>query len=85
MNVVVETVAGSFAVDLETDEVGPWEGVIAAPAPPAVRRRDSGDGKGPFSIRDFDGGLGQDPLFAVLNQLDIGLRTPVGRCAVRAV
>ena len=36
MNVVVETVAGSFAVDLETDEVGPWEGVIAAPAPPAL-------------------------------------------------
>src|SRR5205823_7800124 len=34
MIVVVATVAGSFAVDLETDEVGPWEGVLTAPAEP---------------------------------------------------
>jgi hypothetical protein len=34
MNVLVATVAGSFAVDLETDEVEPWTGEVApAPAP----------------------------------------------------
>ena len=36
MIVVVATVAGSFAVDLETDEVGPWEGVLTAPAEPEL-------------------------------------------------
>jgi hypothetical protein len=35
MNVLVATVAGSFAVDLETDEVEPWDGeVLSPPAPP---------------------------------------------------
>ncbi|MFL5928604.1 MAG: WD40/YVTN/BNR-like repeat-containing protein [Gaiellaceae bacterium] len=36
MNVVVETVAGSFAVDLETDEVEPWDDPILLPAPPSL-------------------------------------------------
>jgi hypothetical protein len=36
MNVLVATVAGSFAVDLETDEVDPWDGDVAPPAPPAL-------------------------------------------------
>jgi hypothetical protein len=31
MNVLVATVAGSFAVDLETDEVEPWEGEVSPP------------------------------------------------------
>jgi hypothetical protein len=35
MNVLVETVAGAFAVNLETDEVEPWEGDVSpVPAPP---------------------------------------------------
>jgi hypothetical protein len=35
MNVLVATVAGSFSVDLETDEVEPWDGDVGAPpAPP---------------------------------------------------
>jgi hypothetical protein len=35
MNVLVATVAGSFAVDLETDEVEPWDGEVSPPpAPP---------------------------------------------------
>jgi hypothetical protein len=35
MNVLVATVAGSFAVDLETDEVEPWGGDVSPPpAPP---------------------------------------------------
>jgi hypothetical protein len=34
MNVLVATVAGSFAVDLDTDEVEPWPGDVSpAPAP----------------------------------------------------
>lgn len=34
MIAVVDTAAGAFAVDLETDEVSPWEGdVDAAPVP----------------------------------------------------
>jgi hypothetical protein len=34
MIALVETVAGTFAVDLDTDEVEPWSGVVeAAPAP----------------------------------------------------
>jgi hypothetical protein len=36
VNAVVETVAGSFVVDLETDEVGPWEGEIASTPAPAL-------------------------------------------------
>jgi hypothetical protein len=36
MNVLVDTVAGSFAVDLETDEVEPWEGVVSPPPAPAL-------------------------------------------------
>jgi hypothetical protein len=35
MNVLVETVAGTFAVDLETDAVEPWDGDFErTPAPP---------------------------------------------------
>jgi hypothetical protein len=36
MNVLVATVAGSFAVDLETDEVEPWDGVVSPPPAPAL-------------------------------------------------
>jgi hypothetical protein len=36
MNVLVATVAGSFAVDLETDEVEPWEGDVSPPPAPAL-------------------------------------------------
>jgi hypothetical protein len=34
MNVLVATVAGSFAVDLETDEVEPWHGEVSPPPAP---------------------------------------------------
>jgi hypothetical protein len=36
MNVLVATVAGSFAVDLETDEVEPWDGNVSPPPAPTV-------------------------------------------------
>lgn len=36
MNAVVATTAGSFAVDLETGEVEPWDGETSAPAQPAL-------------------------------------------------
>lgn len=36
MNVLVSTVAGSFSVDLETDEVEPWDGEVSPPAPPPL-------------------------------------------------
>jgi hypothetical protein len=36
MNVLVATVAGSFAVDLETDEVEPWEGEVSPPPAPRL-------------------------------------------------
>ena len=36
MNAVVATTAGSFAVDLETGEVEPWDGKTSAPAQPAL-------------------------------------------------
>ncbi len=36
MNVLVATVAGSFAVDLETDEVEPWDGDISVPPAPVL-------------------------------------------------
>jgi hypothetical protein len=36
MNVLVGTVAGSFAVDLETDEVEPWNGEVSPPPPPQL-------------------------------------------------
>ena len=36
MNVLVATVTGSFAVDLETDEVEPWDGDVAPPPAPAL-------------------------------------------------
>lgn len=36
MIAVVETAAGAFAVDLETDEVGPWEGELTAAAEPSL-------------------------------------------------
>jgi hypothetical protein len=36
MNVLVATVAGSFAVDLETDEVEPWGGDVTPPPAPAL-------------------------------------------------
>lgn len=37
MIAVVSTAAGAFAVDLDTEEVGPWAGGLAAPAAPSVR------------------------------------------------
>jgi hypothetical protein len=36
VNAVVATAAGSFAVDLETGEVEPWDGETTAPAQPAL-------------------------------------------------
>jgi hypothetical protein len=36
MNVLVATVAGSFAVDLGTDEVDPWDGDVSPPPAPTV-------------------------------------------------
>jgi hypothetical protein len=36
MNVLVATVAGSFAVDLETDEVEPWDGDVSPPPAPSL-------------------------------------------------
>jgi hypothetical protein len=36
MNVLVATVAGSFAVDLETDEVEPWDGEVSPPPAPTL-------------------------------------------------
>jgi hypothetical protein len=36
MNVLVATVAGSFAVDLETDEVEPWNGEVSSPPAPSL-------------------------------------------------
>jgi hypothetical protein len=36
MNVRVATVAGSFSVDLETDEVEPWDGDVSPPPAPAL-------------------------------------------------
>jgi hypothetical protein len=33
---IVETVAGTFFVDLETDEVEPWEGMLEPAAPPSL-------------------------------------------------
>jgi len=36
MNAIVETVAGSFAVDLETAEVEPWDGDVEPPEAPAL-------------------------------------------------
>jgi hypothetical protein len=36
MNVLVATVAGSFTVDLETDEVEPWDGDVSPPPAPVL-------------------------------------------------
>jgi hypothetical protein len=36
MNVLVATAAGAFAVDLETDEVEPWDGEVSPPPAPAL-------------------------------------------------
>ena len=36
MNVLVATDAGSFAVDLETDEVEPWDGDVSLPPAPVL-------------------------------------------------
>lgn len=36
MNVLVATVAGSFTVDLETDEVEAWDGDVSPPAAPVL-------------------------------------------------
>jgi hypothetical protein len=36
MNVLVATVAGSFAVDLDTDEVEPWDGDVLPPPAPVL-------------------------------------------------
>ena len=36
MNALVATAAGSFVVDLETDEVEPWDGDVSAPPEPVL-------------------------------------------------
>ena len=36
MKVLISTVGGSFAVDLETDDVDPWDGEVAPPPTPAL-------------------------------------------------
>jgi hypothetical protein len=36
MIALVETEAGTFAVDLEDEEVGPWEGAVAPPPAPIL-------------------------------------------------
>ncbi|MFZ1880985.1 MAG: hypothetical protein WAU41_12540 [Gaiellaceae bacterium] len=36
MIALVETTAGAFAVDLETDDVTPWDDAVDAPLPPAL-------------------------------------------------
>jgi hypothetical protein len=36
MNVLVATVAGSFAVDLDTDDVEPWPGEVSPPPAPVL-------------------------------------------------
>ena len=36
MNVLVATVAGSFAVDIDTDEIEPWAGDVSFRAAPAL-------------------------------------------------
>jgi hypothetical protein len=36
MNVLVATIAGSFTVDLETDEVEPWAGDVSPPPEPVL-------------------------------------------------
>ena len=36
MNVLVATVAGSFAVDLDTDELEPWDGDVSPPPAPVL-------------------------------------------------
>jgi hypothetical protein len=36
MKVLISTVAGSFSVDLETDDVEPWDGAIELPAVPVL-------------------------------------------------
>jgi hypothetical protein len=38
MNVLVATVAGSFAVDLDTDEVEPWDGDVLPPPAPVLNQ-----------------------------------------------
>jgi hypothetical protein len=36
MKVLVSTVAGGFSVDLETDDVDPWDGEVDAPPTPVL-------------------------------------------------
>jgi hypothetical protein len=36
MKVLISTVAGAFSVDLETDDVDPWDGELELPAAPAL-------------------------------------------------
>ena len=36
MNAIVETVAGTFAVDLDSDDVDPWDGPVEWVDPPAL-------------------------------------------------
>lgn len=36
MKVLISTVGGSFAVDLETDDVDPWDGEVEPPPTPAL-------------------------------------------------
>jgi hypothetical protein len=36
MKVLISTVGGSFSVDLESDDVDPWDGEVEPPAAPAL-------------------------------------------------
>ena len=36
MKVLISTVGGSFSVDLETEDVDPWDGEVEPPAAPAL-------------------------------------------------
>jgi len=36
MKVLISTVAGTFSVDLETDDVDPWDGELELPAAPVL-------------------------------------------------
>jgi hypothetical protein len=36
MKVLISTVGGTFSVDLETDDVDPWDGEVESPAAPAL-------------------------------------------------
>ena len=59
MNVLVATVAGSFAVDLETDEVEPWDGEVSPP--PAPRQSETN------ALSEVRTASGIDPVEPLVN------------------